>query len=139
MTIHRIEKDDRLSAFINAIEDEKRKQDCIQLVNIFEETSGYEGKMWGPKLIGFGKYHYKLNDQIEGDAPLIAFGLKKGKISLYFAPDNSNRDRYLKDLGKHTLGKTCVYINDIEQIDVRVLKQLIRDSMKYLLNQYDNK
>ncbi|WP_331654394.1 DUF1801 domain-containing protein, partial [Macrococcoides bohemicum] len=85
-----------------------------------------------------GKYHYKLNDQIEGDAPLIAFGLKKSKISLYFAQDNINRDRYLKELGKHTLGKTCVYISDIEQIDVKVLKHLIVDSMKYLQNQYDN-
>ena len=138
MTIHRMKKENSVIEFIETIEDEKRRKDCIKLLEIFEESSGFIGKMWGPNIIGFGKYHYKLNDQIEGDAPLIAFGLKKSKISLYFAQDNINRDRYLKELGKHTLGKTCVYISDIEQIDVKVLKHLIVDSMKYLQNQYDN-
>lgn len=136
MKIHRLKKEDSVIDFIDAIDDEKRRKDCIMLLEIFEDTSGHIGKMWGPNIIGFGKYHYKLNDQIEGDAPLIAFGVKKSKISLYFAPDNINRDRYLKELGKHTLGKTCVYISDLEQIDIKVLKQLIVDSMKYLLNQY---
>lgn len=132
-------KENTVVDFIDAIDDEKIRKDCLILLEVFEETSGYIGKMWGPNIIGFGKYHYKLNNEIEGDAPLIAFGVKKSKISLYFAPDNSNRDKYLKELGKHTLGKTCVYISDADQIDIKVLKQLIKDSMKYLLNQYDDK
>lgn len=132
-------KENTVVDFIDAIDDEKIRKDCLILLEVFEETSGYIGKMWGPNIIGFGKYHYKLNNEIEGDAPLIAFGVKKSKISLYFAPDNSNRDKYLKELGKHTLGKTCVYISDVDQIDIKVLKQLIKDSMKYLLNQYDDK
>lgn len=138
MRIQRV-KEDTVVDFIDAIDDEKIRKDCLILLEVFEETSGYIGKMWGPNIIGFGKYHYKLNNEIEGDAPLIAFGVKKSKISLYFAPDNSNRDKYLKELGKHTLGKTCVYISDVDQIDIKVLKQLIKDSMKYLLNQYDDK
>lgn len=138
MRIQRV-KEDTVVDFIDTIDDEKIRKDCLILLEVFEETSGYIGKMWGPNIIGFGKYHYKLNNEIEGDAPLIAFGVKKSKISLYFAPDNSNRDKYLKELGKHTLGKTCVYISDVDQIDIKVLKQLIKDSMKYLLNQYDDK
>lgn len=138
MRIQRV-KEDTVVDFIDAIDDEKIRKDCLILLEVFEETSGYIGKMWGPNIIGFGKYHYKLNNEIEGDAPLIAFGVKKSKISLYFAPDNSNRDKYLKELGKHTLGKTCVYISDVDQIDIKVLKQLIKDSMKYLLNQYDDR
>ncbi|WP_414053442.1 DUF1801 domain-containing protein [Macrococcus equi] len=136
MKIHK-DKEDSVIDFIDGIEEDKRRKDCLKLLSIFEETSGYIGKMWGPNIVGFGKYHYKLDNQIEGDAPLIAFGVKKGKISLYFAPDNRNRDRYLKDLGKHTLGKTCVYVSDIDEIDINILKQLIVDSMKYLLNQYE--
>ncbi|WP_414046064.1 DUF1801 domain-containing protein [Macrococcus equi] len=136
MKIHK-DKEDSVKDFIDGIEEDKRRKDCLKLLSIFEETSGYIGKMWGPNIVGFGKYHYKLDNQIEGDAPLIAFGVKKGKISLYFAPDNRNRDRYLKDLGKHTLGKTCVYVSDIDEIDINILKQLIVDSMKYLLNQYE--
>lgn len=138
MRIQRV-KEDTVADFIDAIDDEKIRKDCLTLLEVFEETSGYIGKMWGPNIIGFGKYHYKLNNEIEGDAPLIAFGVRKSKISLYFAPDNSNRDKYLKELGKHTLGKTCVYISDVDQIDIKILKQLITDSMKYLLNQYDDK
>ncbi|WP_414055243.1 DUF1801 domain-containing protein [Macrococcus equi] len=136
MKIHK-DKEDSVIDLIDGIEEDKRRKDCLKLLSIFEETSGYIGKMWGPNIVGFGKYHYKLDNQIEGDAPLIAFGVKKGKISLYFAPDNRNRDRYLKDLGKHTLGKTCVYVSDIDEIDINILKQLIVDSMKYLLNQYE--
>ncbi|MGK0553788.1 DUF1801 domain-containing protein [Macrococcus capreoli] len=105
-----INTEDNVIQFITSIEDEKRKKDCLKLLEIFEATTGYVGKMWGPNIIGFGSYHYHYNDQIEGDAPLVAFGVKKGKMSLYFAPENKNRERYLKDLGKHTLGKTSIYV-----------------------------
>lgn len=88
--------------------------------------------MWGPGIIGFGKYHYKYKSGHEGDAPLVGFSPRKAKISLYFAPDDSERDNLLKVFGKHTTGKAYVYINKLADIDVEILESLIQRSESFL-------
>jgi hypothetical protein len=130
--------DNSVIEFIEAVDHPKKKEDAYQLLDIFSETTGFEAKMWGPSIIGFGSYHYKYASGHEGDAPLVGFSPRKAKISLYFAPGETKREELLERFGKHTTGKACVYINKIVDIDDEVLKQLIQESVKFLQETYPN-
>lgn len=133
------ETDNSVVEFIEAVDSPKKREDAYRLLKIFEETSGFEAKMWGPSIIGFGSYHYKYATGHEGDAPLVGFSPRKAKISLYFATGDSERDKTLERFGKHTKGKACVYINKLADIDEEVLKELITQSISFLKNLYPSK
>lgn len=122
--------------FIENVENIKKREDAYKLLDIFSETTGFTAKMWGPSIIGFGSYHYKYESGHEGDAAVVGFSPRKAKISLYFAPGDAKREDLLKDFGKHTSGKACVYINKVADIDVDVLKALINQSVIFLRNTY---
>ncbi|KZE69022.1 hypothetical protein AWM68_01780 [Fictibacillus phosphorivorans] len=122
--------------FIENVESPKKKEDAYKLLDIFTETTGFEAKMWGPSIIGFGSYHYKYKTGHEGDAPLVGFSPRKAKISLYFAPGDPDREALLSKFGKHTTGAACVYINKLADVDVDVLQKLITQSMEFLLKTY---
>ncbi|MGG1574732.1 DUF1801 domain-containing protein [Fictibacillus sp. NRS-1165] len=130
------ETDRSVVEFIENVESPKKREDAYKLLDIFTETTGYEAKMWGPSIIGFGSYHYKYESGHEGDAPLVGFSPRKAKISLYFATGDTRRKELLKDFGKHTTGKACVYINKVADIDVDVLKALISQSVRFLKETY---
>ncbi|QCR32980.1 DUF1801 domain-containing protein [Lysinibacillus sp. SGAir0095] len=130
------ETDQSVIEFIEAVESPKKREDAYKLLKIFEETSGFEAKMWGPSIIGFGSYHYKYESGHEGDAPLVGFSPRKAKISLYFATGDSQRQEILERFGKHTTGKACVYINKFADVDEEVLKELIMQSIKFLREMY---
>lgn len=130
------ETDNSVIEFIEAVENPKKREDAYKLLDIFTETTGFEARMWGPSIIGFGSYHYKYESGHEGDAPLVGFSPRKAKISLYFAPGETKREQLLKSFGKHTTGKACVYINKIADIDVSTLKELIIESVKFLRETY---
>jgi hypothetical protein len=130
------ETDSSVIEFIENVDNVKKREDAYRLLDIFTETTGFEAKMWGPSIIGFGSYHYKYASGHEGDAPLAGFSPRKAKISLYFEPDEPNRDELLKVFGKHTKGKSCVYINKVEDIDIQVLKELIVQSVKFTKEKY---
>ncbi|UAL52694.1 DUF1801 domain-containing protein [Bacillus sp. CMF21] len=128
--------DNSVIEFIEAVDSPKKREDAYQLLDIFTETAGFEAKMWGPSIIGFGSYHYKYASGHEGDAPLVGFSPRKAKISLYFAPGETKREELLKEFGKHTNGKACVYINKVADINVEVLKKLIQESITFLQKTY---
>lgn len=130
------ETDHSVIEFIDNVENLKKREDAYKLLDIFTETTGYPAKMWGPSIIGFGSYHYKYESGHEGIAPLAGFSPRKAKISLYFATGDTGRDTLLQQLGKHTAGKACVYINKIADIDVEVLKAMIKQSIKFLNEAY---
>ncbi|MPY18778.1 DUF1801 domain-containing protein [Paenibacillus glucanolyticus] len=130
------ETDNSVVEFIEQVDSPKKREDAYRLLDIFEETSGFPAKMWGPSIIGYGSYHYRYASGHEGDAPLVGFSPRKAKISLYFAPGDDKREELLKNFGKHRAGKGCVYINKIADIDVEVLKQLIRESIVFLNETY---
>ncbi|WP_044022166.1 DUF1801 domain-containing protein [Bacillus sp. SG-1] len=130
------ENDSNVIEFIEAVENPRKREDAYILLDIFTETTGFEAKMWGPSIIGFGSYHYKYKTGHEGDAPLVGFSPRKAKISLYFATGDPDRERLLERFGKHTSGKACVYINKVADIDVEVLKELIRQSVDFLKETY---
>ncbi|WP_339147451.1 MULTISPECIES: DUF1801 domain-containing protein [unclassified Sutcliffiella] len=133
------ETDNSVIEFIEAVDSPKKREDAYKLLDIFSETTGYEAKMWGPSIIGFGSYHYKYPTGHEGDAPLVGFSPRKAKISLYFATGDSKRGELLKEFGKHTTGKACVYINKVADIDENVLKALINQSVAFLKETYPQK
>ncbi|WP_042149073.1 DUF1801 domain-containing protein [Paucisalibacillus sp. EB02] len=130
------ENDSSVIEFIESVESPKKKEDAYKLLDIFTETTGYPAKMWGTSIIGFGSYHYKYASGHEGDAPLVGFSPRKAKISLYFATGDPEREELLKDFGKHTTGKACVYINKIADVDVDVMKAMIKQSIKFLREIY---
>ncbi|PQZ56606.1 MULTISPECIES: DUF1801 domain-containing protein [Bacillus] len=124
--------------FIESVESLKKRENAYQLLDIFTETTGYTAKLWGPSIIGFGTYHYKYASGHEGDAPLVGFSPRKAKISLYFTEGDPRREELLKNFGKYTSGKSCIYINKIADIDINVLKELIKQSVSFLKETYPN-
>lgn len=130
------ETDADVIEFIESVDSPKKREDAYRLLQIFEETSGYEAKMWGTSIIGFGSYHYVYPTGHAGDAPLVGFSPRKAKISLYFATGDEDRQSLLDNFGKHTSGKSCVYINKVDDIDQGILKQLIDRSIAFLQELY---
>ncbi|BCB03722.1 DUF1801 domain-containing protein [Bacillus sp. KH172YL63] len=130
------QNDNSVIEFIEKVDNPKKREDAYRLLDLFTETTGYEAKMWGPSIIGFGAYHYQYKTGHEGDAPLVGFSPRKAKISLYFATGDPQREALLAKLGKHTSGKACVYINKVADIDQEVLKKLITQSVNFLQELY---
>ncbi len=91
--------------------------------------------MWGSSIVGFGSYHYKYASGREGDSCLVGFSSRKGDISVYLSC-SSEREDLLKSLGKHKCGKACLYIRKLEDIDLKVLETLIRESVASLKQPY---
>ncbi len=119
--------------FINSyIDNEQKKEDSFQLIELLEEWSGFEPKMWGPSIIGFGSYHYKYASGHEGDAPMLGFSPRKAAFSLYVYSDTEKSNQLLTDFGKFKMGKACIYIKRLSDINIPVLKELCMESINYL-------
>ncbi|MES2410069.1 MAG: DUF1801 domain-containing protein [Bacteroidota bacterium] len=127
-----------VTEFIQKVDNEVKRKDSFQIVEIFKSISGCEAKMWGPTIIGFGNYHYKYESGHEGDCPLAAFSPRKDAIVFYFA-EFENREKLLEKLGKHKSGKACVYVKKLEDINLAVLEELTSDSIKYITAKYPEK
>ncbi len=117
--------------FINSfVYSEEKKQDSLQLIELMQKWSGFEPKMWGPTIIGFGSYHYKYATGREGDCLLIGFSPRKKEFSLYVYTPNQENEDLLNKLGKFKMGKACIYINRLIDIDLDVLKELCIATIK---------
>jgi hypothetical protein len=117
-------------------ESEQKRQDSYELVKLMEKISGHKAKMWGPSIIGFGSYHYKYASGHEGDAPLLGFSPRKAAISLYVYTGLPEHEYLLKDLGKYKIGKVCIYIKKLSDIDRDRLVNLAEKSMEYVKEIY---
>ncbi|WP_346238924.1 DUF1801 domain-containing protein [Niabella insulamsoli] len=124
--------------FINSFADtEQKRKDGFELLKLMQDFTGYKAKMWGPSIIGFGKYHYKSErSRQEGDWPLVGFSPRKAAISLYVYSGGEAQDALLKELGKFKMGKGCIYVKKLSDIDTDVLKQLIRGTIVHLEAKY---
>ena len=123
--------------FINSyVENEQKKQDSFCLIDLMRQWSGFEPKMWGPTIIGFGKYHYKYASGHEGDAPLIGFSPRKAEFSLYVvAPGNDNKE-LLDQLGKYKMAKYCIYFKKLDDLNLATLEKLSKAAIKYINEQH---
>jgi hypothetical protein len=116
-------------AFIKKLEPQRQK-DAKVIIDIMREHSGFEPKMWGPAIVGFGTHHYKYESGREGDAPLIGFSPRKTEFVLYLPSDFNKREELLKQFGKHKTGKACIYFKKIEDINVDVMKKMVIQALK---------
>lgn len=124
--------------FINTFADtDQKREDSFELVKLMQKVTGHPPKMWGPSMIGFGSYHYKSDrSKQEGDWPLLAFSPRKAAISLYVYSGNQEHDYLLKDLGKYTIGKACIYVKRLSDINLEALERLIRATIEFLEDKY---
>lgn len=117
---------------------EQKIIDSFELLKLMQNFTGFEPKMWGPSIIGFGSYHYKSErSRQEGDWPLVGFSPRKSAISLYVYSACSGQDELLKDLGKFKMGKACIYIKKLSDIDQEILKKLIATTIDHLRSKYN--
>jgi nucleoid DNA-binding protein len=126
------ESDASVSDFINAIEDEVKRNDAWKLVDIMTGITGKPPKMWGPSIVGFGTYHYKYESGREGDMPIAGFSPRKAAITLYLnsATGWDANDDLLDMLGKYKLGKGCLYVKWLADVDMEKLTALIERSAR---------
>ena len=124
------ENKNSVTDFIKSVPDEQRKKDAFALIEIIKKQSGFDAKMWGSAIIGFGSYHYKYESGREGDAPLIAFSPRKNSLTLYL-PDFESKEQLLQKLGKHKQSGGCTHIIKLTDVDNTVLKQLLDESFKH--------
>lgn len=123
------ETDQNVTEFLNKVDNDTRRADGFKLLEFFQDLTGFEAKMWGPTIIGFGSCHYKYASGHEGDMPRAAFSPRKASLVLYFENDYQDKELLLSKLGKHKVSKACVYVNKLTDIDMEVLKQLVLNSM----------
>lgn len=119
------------------VDSDQKKADSLKLIELMREWSGFEPKMWGPTIIGFGSYHYKYASGHEGDAPLIGFSPRKAAISLYVYSKTEKSDLLLERLGKFKMGKACMYIKKLADIDMSVLEGLCMETITYLNDHHE--
>lgn len=115
---------------------EQKRDDSYELIELMKELSGFEPKMWGPSIIGFGSVHYKYASGHEGDMPAMGFSPRKAAISLYVYSGLKEHEHMLENLGKFKMGKACIYIKKLSDIDQNRLRELILFSTKYLKEKY---
>lgn len=126
------ENERSVEAFLQQVEDEKRRRDCFTVVNIMREAAGAEPKMWGDSIVGFGKYRYKYASGREGDWMLAGFSPRKDNLTLYIMAGFEQYDALMARLGKVKTGKSCLYIKKLEDVDLEVLKELVRQSVEHM-------
>lgn len=119
--------DDDVEVFLNRIENPEKRLDALTLCHLFEKVTGEKPKMWGPSIVGFGSYHYRYASGQEGDWFIAGFSPRKANFSLYMLPYlDDSLEPILKRLGKYKTGKSCLYINKLSQIDIKILEELLR-------------
>lgn len=122
--------------FLDTVVDEAKRKDSLHLVEIMKAKTGFEPRMWGTSIIGFGSYHYRYESGREGNAPLVGFSPRKNELALYLAADFEEREELLRRLGRHKTGKACIYVTKLADVNEEILKKLITASMNQTLRKY---
>ena len=121
--------DASVKAFLDSIEHEQRREDCRAVVKLMRRVSRKQPKMWGDSIIGFGSYHFRYASGRTGDWPLTGVSPRKQRLVLYIMAGFRRYDSLMKRLGKHKVGKSCLYVNKLDDVDLDVLEELVRESM----------
>jgi hypothetical protein len=125
-----------VAAYLAAIADEARRQDCAALAKLMTHATQQPPVLWGASIVGFGSYHYKYDSGHEGDSCLVGFSSRKGDISIYLMAGFPGRDELLARLGRHKMGKACLYVRRLGDIDPKVLEQLVVGSVSEIQRRY---
>ena len=117
--------------FLNAVADERKREDSFTILELMKQVTGLEPTMWGTSIVGFGSYHYKYESGREGDMILAGFSPRKQNLTIYNMGGIDQDGDLLKKLGKHTVGGGCLYIKRLDDVDLSTLKRLIEESFKH--------
>ena len=115
-------------SYIAAIENKARRDDCAQLLKLMAKATKQPAVMWGSSIVGFGVHKYPLAGGKEGEICSVGFSSRKGDISIYGVSRAADAEALLAELGKHKLGKGCLYISSLAGLDLKVLEQLVRNA-----------
>ncbi|HKU77246.1 MAG TPA: DUF1801 domain-containing protein [Pyrinomonadaceae bacterium] len=118
--------------FLNRVPDAEKREDCFTVLKMMEEITGDKPKMWGPSIVGFGNWSYKYASGHSGDWPIAAFSPRKKDLTLYLMMGFEKHTELMEKLGKHSTGKSCLYIKRLSDIHLPTLKKLIKTSIKDL-------
>src|SRR5262245_4421369 len=125
-----------VEAYFAAIDDQTRRQDCQALARLMQKVTRHGPKMWGTSIVGFGSYHYTYDSGREGDLCVIGFSSRKGDISVYLWAEFPGRAELLAQLGRHKVGKACLYIRKLSDIDLNILEKLVIGSVAEVRGRY---
>ncbi|MDX1509891.1 MAG: DUF1801 domain-containing protein [Nitriliruptorales bacterium] len=128
--------DDDVERFLNTVDD-TRRADCDAIVQLMAEVTGEPPRMWGSSIVGFGSYHYRYASGREGDWMITGFSPRKANITLYIMDGFGRHDELLGQLGKHSTGKSCLYVKRLDDIDLGVLRQLVTESVAHVRTELD--
>jgi len=124
--------------FINSVEDDVKRQDSLNLLEIFKQCTGDEPAMWGTSIVGYGSYHYKSETSSqEGDWPMIGFSPRKQNLTIYIMPGFDRFKDELAKLGKHKTSVSCLYIKKLADVDETILKNIIINAYESMKKQYN--
>ena len=119
-----------VEGFLNSVKDEQTREDCFEILKMMKQVTKEEPKMWGATIVGFGSYHYKGASGREGDWMLTGFSPRKQNLTLYLMGGFDVEKDLLKKLGKYKTSVGCLYIKKLEDVDKKVLKELVTESVK---------
>ena len=125
--------DQSVEAFLNRIPDERKRRDAFTVLDIMRKATKAEPQMWGSSIVGFGTYHYKYASGREGDWPLTGFSPRKQNLTLYIMGGFEQHDELLKSLGKYKTGKACLYVNQLDDVDLPTLRKLVKQSVQHMI------
>ena len=121
-----------VSEFIAGIPDEARRRDCRTVMSIMRQATGSRPKMWGTSIVGYGSYRYRYQSGREGDWFLVGFSPRKRDLTLYLMSGHARFPELMVRLGRYKTGKACLYFRKLEDVDLKVLEQLVRASVEHL-------
>ncbi len=130
------EHDGDVEAFLAGVEDAKRRNDCRVVMDLMADVTGEPPRMWGDSIIGFGRYHYAYESGREGDWFLTGVSPRKRALSVYITAGFDRYEELLARLGKHRTGKSCLYVNRLEDIDLDALRDLVTASVGHMRKRY---
>ena len=125
-----------VAAYLAKISNDDRRKDCKALIEMMKTVTGQQPKLWGPGIVGFGRYHYTYESGHEGDTCLVGFSSRKTDISIYLFPVFPQKETLLKKLGKHKMGKGCLYIRKLDDVDTGVLGKMVVASISEIRRRY---
>jgi Domain of unknown function (DU1801) len=124
--------DQNVQAFLEKVEDEKKREDCFTLLRLMEEVTGKQAKMWGDTIVGFDQYHYQYASGREGDSFLAGFSPRKQNLTLYIMAGFDEYEPLLSKLGKHSTGKSCLYLKSLKDVDMAILREMVQRSVEHM-------
>ena len=125
-----------VTGYLAMVKSEKRRRDAKAVMKIMREVTGKRAVLWGSSIIGYDTYHYKYESGREGDMPMVGLSPRAQNLVVYIMPGFSNYDGLMSKLGKHKTGKSCLYINKLEDVDQAVLRKLIAQSYAHMQKKY---